>query len=129
RDAVDEIVLETEHAMKALGIHRHMTKQGKGNVKARTRMVVQYALANELNLLVIGTDHASEALTGFFTKWGDGAADAMPLSSLNKRQVRQLGTALGIPDRSEEHTSELQSRENLVCRLLLEEKKQQLPDN
>jgi len=98
RDAVDEIVLETEHAMKALGIHRHMTKQGKGNVKARTRMVVQYALANELNLLVIGTDHASEALTGFFTKWGDGAADAMPLSSLNKRQVRQLGAALGIPD-------------------------------
>lgn len=97
RDAVDEIVLGAEHAMKTLGIHRHMTKQGKGNVKARTRMVVQYALANELNLLVVGTDHASEALTGFFTKWGDGAADVMPLSSLNKRQVRQLGAALGIP--------------------------------
>jgi NAD+ synthase len=99
QDAVDEIALETEHALKALGIHRHLSRGGKGNIKARTRMVVQYALANELNLLVVGTDHASEALTGFFTKWGDGAADVTPLSSLNKRQVRQLAEALGIPDR------------------------------
>lgn len=97
-DAVNEIALETEYALKALGIHRHMTREGKGNVKARTRMVVQYALAFELNLLVVGTDHASETMTGFFTKWGDGAVDVMPLSSLNKRQVRQLGEALGIPE-------------------------------
>lgn len=58
----------------------------KGNVKARMRMVAQYAIAGELGLLVIGTDHAAENLTGFFTKFGDGAADLMPLAGLNKRQ-------------------------------------------
>jgi len=62
-------------------------------------MIVQYALAFDMNLLVVGTDHASESITGFWTKWGDGAVDLIPLSSLNKRQVRQLGTALGIPDK------------------------------
>jgi len=97
RDAVDEIVLEAEHAFKNLGMPRHLSRGGKGNVKARTRMVIQYALAFELNLLVVGTDHASEALTGFFTKWGDGAVDITPLSSLNKRQIRQIGERLGVP--------------------------------
>jgi NAD+ synthase len=96
-DTVNEIALETEYALKSLGIHTHISRGGKGNVKARTRMVVQYALAFDLNLLVVGTDHASEAVTGFYTKWGDGAVDLTPLSTLNKRQVRQLGTALGIP--------------------------------
>ncbi|MBN2982048.1 ammonia-dependent NAD(+) synthetase [Cohnella algarum] len=96
-EAVDEIALETEYAFKSLGIHRHISRGGKGNVKARTRMVVQYALAFDLNLLVVGTDHASEALTGFYTKWGDGAVDVTPLSSLNKRQVRQLARRLGVP--------------------------------
>jgi NAD+ synthase len=96
-EAVDEIALETEYAFKALNIHRHISRGGKGNVKARTRMVVQYALAFDLNLLVVGTDHASEALTGFFTKWGDGAVDLTPLSTLNKRQVRELARRLGVP--------------------------------
>lgn len=98
QEAVDEIALETEYAFKALGIHRHVSRGGKGNVKARTRMVVQYALAFDLNLIVVGTDHASEALTGFYTKWGDGAVDITPLSSLNKRQVRLLARELGVPD-------------------------------
>lgn len=97
-DAVNEMALEVEHAFKSLGIHRHISRGGKGNVKARTRMVVQYALAFDLNLLVVGTDHASEALTGFYTKWGDGAVDITPLASLNKRQVRQLAAELGVPD-------------------------------
>lgn len=96
-EAVDEIALETEYAFKALGMPRHISRGGKGNVKARTRMVVQYALAFDLNLLVVGTDHASEALTGFYTKWGDGAVDITPLSSLNKRQIRQLARRLGVP--------------------------------
>lgn len=97
-EAVDEITLETEYALKSLGVHAHLSRGGKGNVKARTRMVVQYALAFDLNLLVVGTDHASEAITGFFTKWGDGAVDVTPLASLNKRQVRQLALALGVPE-------------------------------
>jgi NAD+ synthase len=96
-DAVDEIALEVEYAFKSLGIPRHISREGKGNVKARTRMVVQYALAFDLNLLVVGTDHASEALTGFFTKYGDGAVDLNPLSSLNKRQIRQLAKHMGVP--------------------------------
>ncbi|MEC0249464.1 ammonia-dependent NAD(+) synthetase [Paenibacillus chitinolyticus] len=97
-EAVNEIALEVEFGLKNAGDSRHMSKEGKGNVKARTRMVVQYAIAFEMNLLVVGTDHASEAITGFFTKWGDGAVDITPLSSLNKRQVRALAAELGVPD-------------------------------
>lgn len=95
--AVDEIALEVEYGFKSLGTPRHISRSGKGNVKARTRMVMQYALAFDMNLLVVGTDHASEALTGFFTKYGDGAVDITPLSSLNKRQVRRLAARLGVP--------------------------------
>jgi NAD+ synthase len=96
-DLVDEAALEVEYAMKKIDLIRHMSRAGKGNMKARMRMVIQYALAFERNLLVVGTDHASEAITGFFTKYGDGAVDITPLSTLNKRQVRQLGIALGVP--------------------------------
>lgn len=72
---------------------------GKGNVKARMRMVAQYALAGEAGLLVVGTDHAAEAVTGFFTKYGDGGADLLPLSGLTKRQGRALLQHLGAPER------------------------------
>lgn len=71
----------------------------KGNVKARVRMVAQYAVAGDHGLLVIGTDHAAESVTGFFTKFGDGAADILPLSGLDKRQNRQLLQHLGSPER------------------------------
>jgi NAD+ synthase len=71
----------------------------KGNVKARSRMVAQYALAGQARLLVIGTDHAAEAVTGFFTKYGDGGADVLPLTGLTKRQGRALLEHLGAPER------------------------------
>ncbi|MGM1017223.1 MAG: ammonia-dependent NAD(+) synthetase [Actinomycetota bacterium] len=71
----------------------------RGNIKARVRMVTQYAIAGHDGLLVIGTDHAAEAVTGFFTKFGDGAADVLPLSGLSKRQGRALLQVLGAPDR------------------------------
>lgn len=71
----------------------------KGNVKARARMIAQYALAGEKNLLVVGTDHAAENITGFFTKFGDGGADLLPLAGLNKRQNRQLLKTLGAEER------------------------------
>lgn len=70
----------------------------KGNVKARQRMIAQYAIAGDLGLLVIGTDHAAENTTGFFTKFGDGGADILPLAGLNKRQVRSLLEHLGSPE-------------------------------
>lgn len=69
----------------------------KGNVKARERMIAQYAIAGRYGLLVLGTDHAAEAVTGFFTKYGDGGADILPLSGLTKRQGKQLLAALGAP--------------------------------
>lgn len=71
----------------------------KGNAKARTRMLAQYALAGDQGLLVIGTDHAAEAVTGFFTKFGDGGADVLPLSGLTKRQGKALLRELGAPER------------------------------
>ncbi len=71
----------------------------RGNVKARMRMVAQYAIAGDRGLLVIGTDHAAEAITGFFTKFGDGAADVVPLAGLTKGQGAAMLRALGAPDR------------------------------
>jgi len=68
-----------------------------GNVKARQRMIAQYAVAGALGGLVVGTDHAAEAVTGFFTKHGDGAADLVPLAGLTKRRVRAIAQALGAP--------------------------------
>jgi NAD+ synthase len=76
-----------------------MTDFTKGNVKARARMIAQYAIAGQRSLLVVGTDHAAEAVTGFFTKFGDGAADVLPLSGLTKRQGRALLMELGAPER------------------------------
>jgi len=71
----------------------------RGNIKARMRMVAQYAIAGELKLLVIGTDHAAEAVTGFFTKFGDGAADVLPLSGLTKSQGAAMLKELDAPAR------------------------------
>jgi NAD+ synthase len=60
-------------------------------------MIAQYTLAGSVGGLVIGTDHAAEALMGFFTKFGDGAADILPLSGLTKRRVRNIAGHLGAP--------------------------------
>ncbi|MBD7895086.1 ammonia-dependent NAD(+) synthetase [Limosilactobacillus sp. Sa3CUN2] len=69
----------------------------KGNIKARERMIVQYAIAGEHGGAVVGTDHAAEAVTGFYTKFGDGGADITPLSGLDKRQGKALLEYLGAP--------------------------------
>lgn len=69
----------------------------RGNIKARERMVIQYALAGQENFLVVGTDHAAEAVTGFFTKFGDGGVDLTPLTGLTKRQGAALLQELGAP--------------------------------
>jgi NAD+ synthase len=70
----------------------------RGNVKARVRMVAQYEVVGLLGGLVLGTDHSAENVTGFYTKYGDGACDLVPLFGLNKRQVRQLARHLGAPE-------------------------------
>ena len=86
---------ETEFATTATD---DVTDFNKGNIKARSRMIAQYALAGQENLLVIGTDHAAESVTGFFTKFGDGGADILPLYTLNKRQNRSLLKELGASE-------------------------------
>ncbi|MFC4118816.1 ammonia-dependent NAD(+) synthetase [Nonomuraea zeae] len=68
-----------------------------GNIKARQRMIAQFAVAGAHEGLVVGTDHAAEAVSGFFTKFGDGAADVTPLTGLTKRRVRAMAQALGAP--------------------------------
>ncbi len=69
----------------------------KGNVKARMRMIAQYQQAANFEGLVIGTDHNSEAVMGFFTVWGDGACDVTVLGGVNKRQVRAMAKEMGAP--------------------------------
>jgi NAD+ synthase len=68
-----------------------------GNIKARQRMIAQYAIAGARRGLVVGTDHAAEAVMGFFTKFGDGACDVAPLTGLTKRRVRAVARYLGAP--------------------------------
>lgn len=70
----------------------------KGNTKARERMKVQYDFAGQQGLLVVGTDHAAEAVVGFFTKGGDGVCDVVPLFGLTKRQGKALLKSLGAPE-------------------------------
>ncbi|ROV60569.1 ammonia-dependent NAD(+) synthetase [Vibrio ponticus] len=70
----------------------------KGNVKARARMVAQYEIAGYVGGLVLGTDHSAENITGFYTKFGDGACDMAPLFGLSKRQVREVAATLGAPE-------------------------------
>src|SRR3712207_7876629 len=98
------------------GLYRPETrKMSDANLRARIRMSTIYTIANNMGYLVAGTDNAAELLTGYFTKYGDGGVDFLPLANLTKAEVYEW--------RSEEHTSELQSRQYLVCRLLLEKKK------
>lgn len=80
-------------ALQAAGVE--ISDFNKGNIKARQRMISQYAIAGQMAGAVIGTDHAAENITGFFTKFGDGGADILPLFRLNKRQGKALLKVLG----------------------------------
>jgi len=71
---------------------------GKGNIKARTRMIYIYYYANRFGLLVCGSSDKSETMMGYFTKWGDIAADISPLMDLYKTQVRKLAQQIGVPE-------------------------------
>ena len=82
----------------SLALGETLSDFNKGNVKARHRMEVQYSIAASLSLAVIGTDHSAEAVTGFFTKYGDGGSDICPLFRLNKRQGKMLLKELDCPE-------------------------------
>jgi len=93
---IKESVLASERALQAAGIT--LSDFVRGNEKARERMKAQYSIAGMTKGVVVGTDHAAEAVTGFFTKYGDGGTDINPLFRLNKRQGKQLLAALGCPE-------------------------------
>lgn len=82
---------------KSLPIYDKYDKLSKGNLKARTRMICLYYYANHLGKIVCGSSDKSETMMGYFTKWGDVAADISPLMDLYKTQVRQLAAYIGIP--------------------------------
>lgn len=92
KDAVDASV----RALTNAGVE--LNDFVKGNEKARERMKVQYSIAAMNGAVVLGTDHAAEAVTGFYTKFGDGGADLMPIFRLNKRQGKQLLAELQCPE-------------------------------
>ncbi|WP_318568143.1 NAD+ synthase [Salinigranum marinum] len=73
------------------------SRMAAGNVRVRLRGVLNYFVANHENRVVLGTGNRSEALTGYFTKYGDQAVDCNPIGNLYKQQVRQLAAALGLP--------------------------------
>lgn len=98
---VDGIHAATGTALEGTGLmpeSAHAIDFVKGNVKARARMVAQYEIAGYVGGLVLGTDHSAENITGFYTKFGDGACDLAPLFGLSKRQVRLLASTLGAPE-------------------------------
>lgn len=90
-----------EKVESALGIEECSAKArlvGQGNLKARLRMSTLYTIANLRNYLVVGTDNAPESYTGYFTKYGDGGVDILPISSLTKTEVREWARVLGLPE-------------------------------
>lgn len=93
---IKDAVEASKKALDLSGIT--LTDFAKGNEKARERMKVQYSIAAMHNGVVLGTDHAAEAITGFYTKFGDGAADLVPLFRLNKRQGKELLKLLDCPE-------------------------------
>lgn len=101
KDGVDGIHASTLFALRDTGLTPENDAKidfVKGNVKARARMIAQYEIAGLVGGLVLGTDHSAENITGFYTKFGDGACDLAPLFGLNKRQVRLIASKLGAPD-------------------------------
>ncbi|WP_395345734.1 ammonia-dependent NAD(+) synthetase [Ningiella sp. W23] len=102
KPGADAIHEQAQNALRAVGaftMDASLDDFVKGNTKARTRMAIQFDIAGLVQGLVLGTDHSAENITGFYTKYGDGACDLAPLFGLSKRQVRQIAAFLGAPER------------------------------
>ncbi len=95
----NSILNKTNEALHMLRVPVHGNRKlSDGNLRARLRMSTLYAIANEMNYLVVGTDNKAELYTGYFTKYGDGGVDILPLASLLKNEVYQWGEYLGVPE-------------------------------
>ncbi|MEQ3659454.1 MAG: ammonia-dependent NAD(+) synthetase [Glaciecola sp.] len=102
KSAADAIHASAIEGLKAAGVDSFTETHSDfvlGNAKARSRMAIQYDIAGLTQGLVLGTDHSAENITGFYTKFGDGACDLAPLFGLSKRQVRQLAQHMGAPEK------------------------------
>lgn len=97
-DAIHSEAVSALKSANAYTVDAHQDDFVKGNTKARTRMAIQFDIAGLTKGLVLGTDHSAENITGFYTKYGDGACDLAPLFGLSKRQVRQVAAYLGTPE-------------------------------
>jgi NAD+ synthase len=95
---LDPVFDALKKALPNEGFPPQMQKLAEANLKPRLRMLTLYYLANRLNYLVVGTGNRSELEMGYFTKYGDGGVDILPLGGLLKSQVRELAKYLGIPD-------------------------------
>jgi NAD+ synthase len=94
---VCDITMVLEGFYETIPIFDPSDRLCKGNIKARSRMTVLYYYANKLNRIVCGSSDKSETMMGYFTKWGDVAADISPIMDLYKTQVRRLAEHLGVP--------------------------------
>lgn len=94
-----QVMGQVKKGLESQGCNLVGEKMSQGNLKARLRMSTLYTVANALNYLVVGTDNAPESYTGYFTKYGDGGVDLLPISSLTKTEVRAWARMLGLPMR------------------------------
>ena len=94
-----QIMGQVKKDLESHGCKLEGEKISQGNLKARLRMSTLYSVANALNYMVVGTDNAPESYTGYFTKYGDGGVDLLPISSLTKAEVRAWARMLGLPMR------------------------------
>ncbi len=93
---ISDIASEIKASVHDAGID--LNRLAYGNVVARTRMIILYALANSMNGLVVGSGDKSELLLGYYTKYGDGGVDILPIGDLYKTQVRIVGKHLNLPE-------------------------------
>jgi len=94
-----QVMGQVKKGLESKGLNLEGEKLSQGNLKARLRMSTLYSVANALNYIVVGTDNAAESYTGYFTKYGDGGVDILPISSLTKAEVRAWARMLGLPMR------------------------------
>ena len=91
---IDEIIKSFQKTTKCF-----KDKKNLGNLKARVRMSLLYGKASEINGLVLGTGNKTELLVGYFTKYGDGGVDILPIGDLRKSEVKELAQFLNIPQK------------------------------
>ncbi len=91
--------IKTSETRQSMADYENSWRMADANLRARLRMCTLYTYANVLNYLVVGTDNAAELFTGYFTKYGDGGVDILPIANINKSEVREWAQFLGVPEK------------------------------